>query len=241
MRPGSPALASGALALAAAITLTACSSTSDKKTSGPSSGTAALSPAQRLAAAKRTVDATSGVHLKLSSADLPKNLTGITGGEGDGSHAPAFKGTLNGQLGSLQATIPVVAVGGKVWAKLPVWNEMRQIKPADYGAPDPAVLFSSGEGGISTLLVKTQHPSLGNKLRSGQEVVQQIKGTLPGAVVVKTLAIGKTSETYDVIYDLTDDDRVVNVALDGVFSGSTKSSYGLALSNYGQRVDVKAP
>lgn len=239
MRPRSSALVSCALVLSASVGLTACSSTSGGG-GHSSSSSAETPPAQRLAAAKKVLDATSGVHLKLSSTDFPKGENGVTGGEGDGSHAPAFKGTLSGQLSSLQATFPVVAVDGKVWAKLPIWPKMRTIKPADYGAPDPAKLFAT-HGGLSDLLIKAQDPHDAGQARAGRVVVHIIKAKLSGKDVTSVLAIGKSAQTYDANYNVTDDNKVTSVQLVGVFAGSTRSTYELDLSNYGQKVDVQAP
>lgn len=227
-----------ALAVSLAAGVAGCSSTSDKKTGASSSAPA--SATDRLAAAKKTFDTTSGVHLKLSSNDFPQSASGVIGGDGDGSPKPDFKGTLNAQLSGIQASIPVVATGGKVWAKLPIWPSMREIKPSDYNAPDPAKLFSA-DAGLSTLFVKTKDPKLGSQLRDGQDIVTRVTGALAGTDVVAVLAIGQTSQTYNVTYELTDDNRAVDIQLVGKFAGSTQSTYDLALSKYGQKVDVTAP
>jgi len=244
MRFRSTTFATSTLLVAAAVALTGCSSTSgDSAPTTGSSGTAVRTPTpmDTLTSAKRTMDQAAGMHLKLTSKDVPKNASGVLSGEGDGSHAPAFKGTLKAQLGSISADVPVVAVGGKVYAKLPIWPKMKAIKPSDYGAPDPAALFSTDHG-ISSLLPKTKHAKFGGQKRSGRDTVQVITGTLPGSAVVPVLAIGKTSETYNVTYEITSDHQLRDAVIEGAFfPTATTSSYELELTKYGEKVDVKAP
>lgn len=238
MQPSLRTAAAILVAGATALSLGACSSTGGTKPD--QSSTKAATPMDRLEAAKKVVDTTSGIHLKLSSNNFPAGATGVTAGEGDGSNKPDFKGTLNAQLGALQASVPVVAVDGKVWAKLPIWPTMREIKPADYGAPDPAKLFSAN-GGMSSLLTETKDAKFGNQLRIGADITQEITGTLSGADLTSVLAIGEKTQTYQVSYDITPDNRLVQIQIVGKFVGSTDSTYVLELSKYGQKIAIQAP
>src|SRR5689334_28905 len=128
------------LALAA---LTACSSDDAKKGGNPE---------DVLAAAKKTLDETSGVNVELATKDLPGGVTGITSATGTGVHPSAFQGTFALSVNGLPADADVIAVNGTTYAKnsllLPDWTE---IDPAKYGAPDPAKLMDP-DGGFSGLL-----------------------------------------------------------------------------------------
>ncbi len=244
MRIRSTTLASGAVALAAALALAGCSSTGDSDGGPkPDSGTSSAvpTPMQRLKAAKKVMDETSGMHLVLTSTGVPKGVSAVLKGEGDGSHAPAFKGNLTAQIGSISAKVPVRAVGGKVYAKLPIWPTMKAIDPGDYGAPDPAQLFSTDRG-ISSLLPQTKQASFGDTKRDGADTVQVIKGTLPGSALTSVMSIGKSSQTYNVTYEITDDNQLRDVVVTGPFFAEGKQvGYELKLTEYGEKVDVKAP
>ncbi len=68
---------SAVLAVCCLVGVSACSS----DTTAPSpTQSAELSPTQRLAAAKANVDKASSFHLKLTSADLPANASGVISG-----------------------------------------------------------------------------------------------------------------------------------------------------------------
>lgn len=245
MRIRSMTLASGSLAVAAALALTGCSSTSggsdDAAPSGGGSTSAAPTPMDRLQQTKKVMDKAGGMHLKLTSKGVPKGVSAVVKGEGDGSNAPAFKGELTAQMASISASVPVRSVDGTVYAKLPIWPKMKSIDPGDYGAPDPAQLFSTDHG-ISSLLPQTKKATFGERKRSGADTVQTITGTLPGAALVKVLAIGKSSETYNVTYEITGDNQLRDAVVTGTFfSKAGTSTYEINLTKYGEQVHVKAP
>lgn len=232
------------LAIAAALALTGCSSGS-KTASGtktPSSSKVAVTPASTLAAAKKTLDDTLGVHLKISSDKVPAKESGLISGEGDGSHAPAFKGTIAVRIpaaGTL--SVPVVAVDGKVWAKTPLSPKMAPIDPSQFGAPDPASIFAR-DGGFSTLLVETKAPKFGAKTRDGKDIVQAVTGTLPGSAIKETLNFGDAGQMYGAVYLITDKGELRSAKLTGAFyKGSSDTSYTVEFTQYGQKVAVSKP
>ncbi|NNG38770.1 LppX_LprAFG lipoprotein [Flexivirga sp. ID2601S] len=232
--------ATGTIAVAASLALTGCSGGGKKKSDAAAS--AAANPAAMLATAKKTLDETAGVHFKLTSQKVPDKATGLLSGEGDGSHAPAFKGSIKVQVPVAGAVdVPVVAVNGKVWAKTPLTPKMAQVDPKQFGAPDPAKIFAT-EGGFSSLLTATQKPKFGDKTRSGKDVVQTVTGTLPGTIVKKNLTIGVEAETYDTTYLITDSGELRSATLTGQFySQSTDTSYTVELTKYGEQVTVSPP
>lgn len=233
--------AAGAALLAGAVTLTGCSSTSSKK---PVATTAGQTPVQRLAAVKKVVDGTPGFHLDVTSSDVPSSVNGLLSGAGYGSHVPAFKGDLTVQIAGASAKVPVVAVDGKVYAKLPIAPGFTAIDPSTFGAPDPGVLFATGPGGLSSLLPKTQQAKNGASQRNGSETVQVIDGTLPSSAVTRTLGFGKDSTglNYTVQYQITSTNELRQVRMTGpFFAAGGRTAYVLKLTGYGTKVNVTKP
>jgi len=115
--------------LAAALVLSGC--TSDARENSDS-------PEEVLAAAKTTLDETSGVRVSLSTEKLPPTVDGILQAEGVGTHDPAFEGDLKVASGGVTADVPVITAQGKVYAKLPFTTRYVEVDPAAYAAPDPA-------------------------------------------------------------------------------------------------------
>ncbi|MDN5797788.1 MAG: LppX_LprAFG lipoprotein [Intrasporangium sp.] len=200
-----------------------------------------LTPAQRLDAAKSNLDAATSVHVSLTSAGVPEHASGLVSGEGWGAHPPAFKGTFKVAVAGVQADAEITSVDGKVWARLPLVPGTHQIAPADYGLPDPAVLFSRDRG-LTTLITATTSPTAGGQTRKGSEVLTKITGDLPGSAVVDLLRIGEQAETYHATYLLTDANQLRQVSIEGPFFGSgTSSAYTLVLDRYGEPVTITRP
>lgn len=232
------------LAIAAALALTGCSSGSKKASGSDTSGgsKSSTTPASTLAKAKKTLDDTSGVHLNLTSDKIPAKENGLISGEGDGSHAPAFKGKIAVRIPAAGTiSVPVIAVDGKVWAKTPLSPKMATIDPKQFGAPDPAQIFARN-GGFSTLLVATKSPKFGDKKRDGKDIVQTVTGTLPGAAIKQTLNFGSAGKTYDAVYLITDKGELRSAKLTGEFyKGANDTSYTVEFTKYGQKVVVSKP
>ena len=222
--------------LATLLLLTGCT---DK---GSSSGTKEKSPEQALAAAKKTLDETSGVHVRLESKGLDDSTPGLVSGEGTLTKAPAFDGTIVVQIAGLKPEVPVVAVGGKVYAQLPLTTGWQEITPADYGAPDPSELMSPDHG-LSSMLTATTGVTKGGTVRGGagnKEVLTSYAGTLPAssAKVIVPSVVGDVEATYT----LTDHDELRQAVLTGDFYGTgTKQTYTVTVDDYGIEKDIKAP
>ena len=216
--------------------LGACSGDGDK----PSPTERTLTAADRLAAAKTTLDAASSVRLKLTSDGVPKDATAVVAADGVGAHPPAFKGTFKVSLRGVPADADVTSVNGEVWAKLPFVPGTNKIDPKTFGIPDPATLFSP-EKGLTNLLTATKSPTMGKQTRKGTEVLTTITGTLPGDAVVDLFLIGDRAGTFDATYSVTDSNELRDVSLVGPFFGSTKSTYSLVLDQYNQPVTITKP
>jgi len=215
--------------------LGACSASAD---SSPAKKTTA---AEQLAVAKTKVDAATSMHLTLRSSGIPASVNGALGADGSGTHAPAFKGTLNARISGFEAKVDVVAIDKLLYVKLPFTTEFVQADPKTYNAPDPAQLFAT-EGGITSLMTATVNPVEGKKVRVGPDVLQTITGTLSGASVAKLLNIGDATKTFDVTYGITDPgSELRTVTMTGPFYQGATSTYALTLDRYGAPVAISKP
>lgn len=206
---------------------------------GPQVGT--LTASQQLAAAKVRVDAATSLHLTLSSSDIPASVDGALGADGSGTHAPAFKGTLDVRVSGFEDTVDVVAIQGLVYVKPSFSGDFIKVDPKTYHAPDPAQLFAS-EGGISSLLTDTTNPVKGKKIRVGPDSVQIITGTLPGTSVARLLSIGDATKSFDVTYGIVESGgELRSVAMTGPFYPGATSTYTLTLDKYGAPVKISKP
>ena len=215
------------------LALTACS--------GGSPARAAATPPERLAAAKAAMDRAGSVHLVLRSRDIPSSAGGVLGADGVGTHAPAFKGTLDARLAGVQASVDVVSVGSALYLKLPFSSQFVRTDPATYNAPDPSRLFAA-QGGLSSLLTGTTDLKLGDRTRSGSSVLQTVSGSLPGRALAGLLAIAEPDATFTATYGLTDPgNELRTVTLTGPFFRGSTSTYTLTLDRYGDPVEIRKP
>jgi lipoprotein LprG len=215
--------------------LAACSGDADKPEAKK------LTAAEQLAAAKAKVDAATSMHLLLSSSGIPDSANGALGAEGDGTHAPAFKGTLDARMSGIRAKVEVVAIEKLLFLKLPFSTGFTQVDPKTYNAPDPAQLFAT-EGGITSLMTATTNPVEGKQTRAGAEVLKTITGKLPGDRVVKLLSAGDATKPFDVTYGITDPGgELRTVTVVGPFYEGATSTYTLTLDKYGAPVEISRP
>lgn len=217
--------------LLAASTLTSCSGGGDQPT-----------PHEALAAAKKTLDRTSGVHLSLATDHLPRGVSGLLGADGVATHAPAFKGTIKVSAGGITADAKVIATGGAVYAVLPFTTRYTKIDPKEYGAPDPASLMDRDHG-LSTLLVAAKDVTAGKQQRDGGQVVQTYTGTIPGARVAAIIPSADASSRFDATFRVgVDDHRLHQVVLTGPFYAKGGDvTYTVTFDDYGLHPHIAAP
>ncbi len=132
-----------------------------------------------LAGARAALDETSGVTVSLTTEELPEGVDGVLSATGVGTTAPAFEGDITVVVNSITVDVPVVAVDGDVFAKLPFTKNFVSIDAEDYGAPDPADLLNT-DGGVSSWLTAVKDVSVGDEVRDGDRVLTSYAGTLPG-------------------------------------------------------------
>jgi lipoprotein LprG len=220
-----------ACALAAALSLSACanSSTNEK------------SPEEVLAAAKTNLDETSGVHLDLSTKELPPNVDGILTATGVGTHDPAFKGDLKVAAGGITADVPVVAAQGKVFAKLPFTTKFVDIDPSAYAAPDPARLMDPDEG-LSSLLTAAEDVKEGKQVRSGEDVLASYDATVPGNVVAGIIPSASEGTDFDARFTVDAKDHLREAVLTGPFYPKAEAvTYTITFDKYDTTADITVP
>jgi lipoprotein LprG len=210
--------------------------------SGDNKATAGKTPQQVIAAAQKQLDETKGVTLALTTNNLPSGVTGVETAEGTGIHPAAFDGTLKVSLGGTSLSVPVIAVDGKVYAKIPLTLGWSDVDPGDYGAPDPAALFTPGQG-FSAVLAETTGLEQGGSERGGEdnkEVLTTYTGGVSGDTMRKV--IPSASGDFKVAYAIDDQGRLRRADLTGVFYPSSASmTYTVTFDDYGTSKDISAP
>ena len=228
-----------ALVLLAALAATAAGCSDDEKPGGDDSPT----PEEVLALAKTTLDETSGVSISLETDGVPSGATGIKSATGVGAHPSAFQGEFELSVNGLPATAEVIAVDGVTYAKnsllLPDWTE---IEPADFGAPDPALLMEPDDG-LSGLIAAVTDVEEGDSARGGEgnrEIFTEYTGTIPSSAVA---ALIPTAEgDFDAVLTISEDGELRRADLTGVFYEDANAlTYTLTLDAYGTEVEIAAP
>jgi len=223
-----------ALALAASIVVSGCGSDAKKKSDEPT-------PTEVMQTAKKHFDDASSVHIALSTASTPSSGNGVLGATGDITHDPAFEGDVKVVLSGLTATVPITSVDGKVYAKLPLQTKYSVIDPSEYGAPDPAD-FADPETGLSSLLTQIEGLEKGKQTRSGDTILTNYSGTLPGAAVKEIIPSASAKQTYATRIGIDDQGLARTVKVTGTFfSGSDDVTYDVKLDGYDKGVKITAP
>ena len=199
------------------------------------------SPTATLAAAKKNLDATSGVAINLHTDNLPAGVDGVTDATGVGTHAPAFEGKLTVMVKNLSVRVPVISADGQVHAQLPFTTKYVPIDPTEYGAPDPADLMDP-TGGISSWLTAATGVTEGDRTRDGDTVVTSYHGKVPGKDVAAVIPSAASDASFPVTFRIDDEDRLVGADISGPFyGGGGDVDYTLTLTGYGTSKTIKAP
>ncbi|HKJ11002.1 MAG TPA: LppX_LprAFG lipoprotein [Ornithinimicrobium sp.] len=230
-----------AMAATVALTLGACSGSSEPDDTEQTQDEPTAQ--DRLDQAYAAFTDAGSVSLLLEGTDLPEDRnTYVISADGAGTMDPAaFDGTITARLSGVQADVPTIAVDDALYVKLPFAPGFIATDPEELGVPDPARLFDS-EVGVASLLQQTESPEFGEQRRAGQEIVQEVTGTLPGDLVVRVLDVGSGDEGFEVVYGLIEQGwEVRTVTLTGEFYPPATSTYTLTLDDYGEPVTVTAP
>ncbi|MFT3872033.1 MAG: LppX_LprAFG lipoprotein [Nocardioides sp.] len=203
----------------------------------------AASPGDVMKVAQGKLDDTSGLQLSLTTQDLPEGVTGLVSAEGTGTDAPAFDGTITVVIAGTEVPVPVIAVGGKVFAKIPLTVGWSDVDPSEYGAPDPAALMAPGTG-FSSLLPITTDLKKGDSERGGadnNEILTVYTGKVPGEAMRKVIP-SSSGDSFDVAYEITDQGELREAKLTGVFYPKTDAmTYTVTFDAYGTTKEISAP
>ncbi|WP_104107420.1 LppX_LprAFG lipoprotein [Nocardioides sp. 616] len=198
---------------------------------------------EALDGAAERLDETSGVTLSLTTEDLPDGVTGITSAVGTATSAPAFDGALKVRLSGNEFEVPVVAVDGTVWARIPLTPGWSDVDPAEYGAPDPSLLISADHG-FATLLTATDSAEAGDTERGGvdnREVLTSYTGTIDGEVM-KNVIPSSAGDVFDAAYLINEDGELREATLTGVFyADSPEMTYKVDIRDYDTEKTITAP
>ncbi len=198
-------------------------------------------PEDVLASAKTKLDETSGVKIGLEAGDLPEGTDALVEATGVGTHAPAFEGDLKVAVNNLSITVPVIAVEGQVFAKLPFTSKYNEIDPQDYGAPDPADLMDN-TAGLSSWLTAVTGVEKGEQTRDGDKVLTTYSGTLPGSAVAEVIPSAAAKADFDATFSIDDDGYLDTAEIVGPFYGDAGDvDYTIALDDYGTEKDISRP
>lgn len=220
--------------VATALILGGCGGTSTGSASGGNAESA-------LSDAKKNFDASSSVHFTLSTTSKPTSGDAVLAAEGTLTHQPAFEGEVTALYMGFNATIPVIAVDGKVYGDIPFTNGFAPIDPGEYSAPDPAD-FADPETGISGLLVKLSDPKEGEQERDGNDVVTTYSGSLAGDLVAAIIPSASKDSTYATVVGIDQDGRIATLEITGdFFPADGEVTYDLSFDNYDKNVTISAP
>lgn len=200
-------------------------------------------PQARLATAQSALDDAERLDFTLTiKGDLPNGVSGLESADGFGNRTPAFEGDVTVSTGGASVDAEIVALAGTVWAKLSFSPVFMTIDPADYGAPDPAVLIGPHGGGLVSLLSATTVTGTSSS-RDGRDVLTSIEGTVAGSDIVELLPASDPDATFKVTYRLTDDDELRDLTVTGPFYGGSDRdvTYVVTIEASDEPADISAP
>ncbi len=221
---------SSLLALAVALTMSACGTSATK-----------ADPTTLLGNAKTTADASSSVHFTLSSSNTATSGTNITAGEGDLARPDQMQGSFTVTLHGFGADVKVVSKGGVFEALLPFTTHYVVTNPANYGLKNPAELLNPSNG-LTSLLAVAHNPQGTKRVRLQGELLDTVTFQVPGAAI-PVLPDAKPSEPVTVVAAINPKNfELRQVTLVGPFTSATSNStYVVTLTNYDENVTITLP
>ena len=231
-----------ALGAVLVMALTGCS---DKKDSGGNADNQSSDEAVALLTdAKKTIDDAASVHIVLAGRDLPDNAQTLASGDGVATHAPAFKGKLTVRAAGSPIDADVVAVGSKVYAKLPFTPSYIELPPsqlAGLGAPDPAILLDPAKG-LTSVLPTVKDPKVKGETREGSKVLTEITGTIQGKSLQGIFPKAPADQDFPSTFKIDKNAKqLVAATITGPFYAGATSSYDITLDKYGEKVEITKP
>ncbi|MGC4938905.1 LppX_LprAFG lipoprotein [Kribbella sp. DT2] len=222
------------------LALTGCSDNKD----GGGGGKSGDDPVALLTDVKKTIDDATSVHVVLTGRDLPDTAQTLASGDGVATHAPAFKGKLTVRAAGSPIDAEVVAVGGKVYAKLPFTPKFIELPPsqlAGLGAPDPAILLDPAKG-VTAVLPTLKDPVIKGETRDGAKVLTEVTGAVQGKALQGIFPKAPADQDFPSSFKIDKDSKqLVSATITGPFYDGATSSYDLTLDRYGEQVEITKP
>ncbi|GAA1648603.1 hypothetical protein GCM10009744_45010 [Kribbella alba] len=229
-----------ALGAVLVLALTGCSGNKDDA-DGKKTGE---DPVALLTAAKKAIDEAASVHLVLTGRDLPDSAQALAAGDGVATHAPAFKGKLTVRAAGAPIDAQVVAVGSKVYAKLPFTPKFIELPPsqlAALGAPDPAILLNPTKG-LTAVLPTLKDPAIKGDTRDGSKVLTEVTGAVQGRSLQGIFPKVPADKDFPSSFKIDKDTKqLVSATITGPFYDGATSSYDVTFDKYGEQVAITKP
>lgn len=198
-------------------------------------------PRKRLESAREAIDAAESIELTMKTDELPSDVDGIVSAEGVGTHEPAFDGSAEVHAFGMTGDVPIVAVGGEVYVKLPFESDYETFDLAEYQAPDPAELLDPRTG-VTSMITSLKDVEAGEAELDGETQVTPLSGTLPGSRVAELFPSVDESDDFDVTFRVDEDDELRDASITGPFyAGADELTYTISLDASDERVDISAP
>ncbi|WP_026162979.1 LppX_LprAFG lipoprotein [Kribbella catacumbae] len=228
-------------AMVLAVSLASCSD--DKKTDG-GDGKKGDDPVALLTDVKKTIDEAASVHLVITGRDLPDSGQVLASGDGVATHAPAFKGKLTVRSSGSPIDAEVIAVGSKVYAKLPFTPSFIELPPsqlAGLGAPDPAILLDPNKG-LTSVLPTLKDPKIKGETREGSKVLTEVTGAVQGKTLQGIFPKAPADQDFPSTFKIDKDTKqLVSATITGPYYDGATSSYDVTLDKYGEQVVITKP
>lgn len=229
MRRGHARTALATVALGSSALLSACSTESP------------VDPQQLLNDAQQTLASTESVHVLLSAEDLPEDTPVLQSADGVAAPPDGFEGEVRLAQGGLATTIPVISIGGTVYAQLPFTSTYTAVDPDEVGVTDPAALVDA-EQGLASLLTQGFDVASAGQVRIGDAVLEQVTATLDAATVAEVVPVADSAGSVSARYAVDAESAQLRRAeLTGPFYPGGDSTYIVELDRYGESVDISAP
>jgi len=245
--PGARRLSAAALLGLLAITgLTACTGGDEpaaQNEEADADDDGSVTPEEVLAYAKTLLDETSGVRLTLATDDKPAEGDFLASAEGTITTQPAFDGSVSGRVMGFDASdIGVVSVDGEVQVDVPItgWTTF---DPAQFCAPDPALLLDP-DTGVSSVLTDAEELEEGEAERGGadnEEILTPYDGTVPGEAVQRILPCAE-GDAFTATFRIDGDGYLRSVDVTGeFFPGNDDITYAIDVLEYDVDREITAP
>lgn len=226
-------------ALLLSVSLAGCSDKKDDPAAKTGDDAVAL-----LTEVKKTIDETASVHLVITGRDLPDSGQVLASGDGVATHAPAFKGKLTVRAAGAPIDAEVVAVGSKVYAKLPFTPRFIELPPsqlAGLGAPDPAILLDPAKG-LTGVLPTLKDAKVKGETRDGAKVLTEVTGSVEGKTLQGIFPKAPAEQTFPSTFKIDKDTKqLVSATITGQFYDGATSSYDITFDKYGEKVEITKP